>query len=484
LFMRWMFVFLVLLSKFSFGIEVLFDHGVFMAPENKPYLETYMYFYGSDIGYSNVGDSSYQASVELTYILEQNGKVVNFSKTLVKSPVTHDTLNAISDFIDQQRFFLEPGDYDLVIKLKDMNNPIDTGSSIQQITINPPGDRAFFSDIMLVDYFKPSEKATVYTRQGREVYPRVSTFYPPQATDISYYCELYRTETALGKGVPYLISINLVNAETEKEVDNYGFSKRYTSSEIEVIMHKMDISELRSGSYLLRFEARDRNNEVIAAKSVLLQRLNHNDPPVSTLDSMDLSKTFVSEITPVDSLRNMVFCLRHQSDYAEQSFIDENWKEGKEVELRRFFYGFWQDRNPVDPKAEWMKYHALIKDVEKNYGSSRAHGCATDRGRIYLKYGKPNSMISITSEPQSYPYEIWHYYKTPEKANAKFVFYDPTRVRDDYIILHSNVLGEHQDLQWYHRLRRPVGMPGTNDEVIDPNPDYGNRALEYWNNPR
>lgn len=482
--MKWMAIALVLfVSKPAAAIEVLFNHGTFMAPGNSPYLETYMYFYGSDVRYAAVESSGFQATVELTYIFEQRGKIYNFSKTLVKSPVTQDTAGAISDFIDQQRFFLDRGEYDLVIKLRDVNNPLDTGVSMQRITVDFPEEGAFFSDIMAVDYYKPSEKQTVYTRHGKEVYPRVSSFYAPEATELSYYCELYHTEAALGVGAPYLVNVDLVHAETDQVMAQYRFTKRYVSSEIEVLMGKLDIGSLRSGSYLLRLEARNRNNEVVAAKSMLVQRLN-NDPPADSLSSEDLAQTFVNAIQPLDSLRDMTFCLRHRSDFAEQNFIDEKVENGTETELRRFFYGYWYDRNPIDPKGEWLRYHDLVEDVEKNYSGSQTHGCATDRGRIYLKYGKPSSITNIPNEPQSYPYEIWHYNKVHEKSNAKFVFYDPTRVRENYIILHSNVQGEQQDIQWLYRLKQPLGTPNTTDEVQDFQPDYGSRAMDYWNNPR
>jgi len=101
-------------------------------------------------------------------------------------------------------------------------------------------------------------------------------------------------------------------------------------------------------------------------------------------------------------------------------------------------------------------------------------------------------------EPNASPYEIWHYYKTPKKSDAKFVFYDRTLVTNDFIMLHSNVPGETVDYSWYQQLSTPSASPSGNDEPMNNQGDVsdyrnlrgmdmnevGSRALDYWNNPR
>lgn len=459
-------------------------------PEKGPFLETYLLFDGADIRYAPVGEDGFQAAAELTYIFERDGKVVDFSKVIVKSPVTKDTLNELSDFLDQQRFFLAPGKYNMTIRLEDVNSPVDSVTNKRELTIYQPVETPYFSDILLADRIETTSEPNSYSRNGQDIFPRVSGFYPPDQEKVIYYLELYNASNKFGKDQPYLLVSDLVNIQSEEIIPDYHSAKRMSAQEVEPILRSINVKDLATGDYLIKLEARDRTNAVIASKSIPIKRFNI-DPPLDSLSDNDIEKTFVRKLTG-DSLRQMTFCLRHQSSPAEQEFIDRNWKKGEETELRRFFYGFWKDRNPIDPRLEWARYFTLVDHVQDEYGNSTNHGCSTDRGRVYLKYGKPNSITEVPNEPYSYPYEIWHYNQVPGKSNAKFVFYDP-RHMDEYQVLHSNVFGEQKDYQWFDRLNVYYVGPDANDASSDQylNPSVtgqgqgtGGRALEYWNNPR
>ena len=60
-----------------------------------------------------------QAKVEALTVVEQDGNIVDFRKTLVRSPERADTLQG--DFIHQERFVLKPGSYALSVELHDQN---------------------------------------------------------------------------------------------------------------------------------------------------------------------------------------------------------------------------------------------------------------------------------------------------------------------------------------------------------------------------
>jgi GWxTD domain-containing protein len=481
-------LFLIAFSTQLFSMSVTFHYGVFMTPEKSTYVETYLMFNGADLKYNQDEDSLFQAQVEVTLMFIQNNEILDYSKTIVKSQKTTDAVNSISDFIDQQRFEVSPGNYELKIVLKDVHNPTDSVSSIQDVDVRMDPNSLAFSDIMLVGSTSPAINGSVFERGGLNLYPKISPFYSNDLTELQFYSELYNANEKLGNSTPFLVSIEIVSPNTDEVVGQFRSIQRKNAAAVHPILQRINITDLPTGSYVLMLKAVDRNNEVLSTRSLPFKRFNQSDENLSL--RLDPSETFVGQI-PEDSLRLMCNCLIYKGTDAEVNYISNNYRKAEYSELQRFFYAFWQDRNAMDPESEWRTYYQDIAYAEDRYGNNTQHGCGTDRGRIYLKFGKPNSMSIVRSESRAYPYEIWHYYKIPEKSNAKFFFLDTKRT-DEYILAHSNVLGEPYDQLWYTRLVRET-MGGSqssqerSQEVLGSEGDpysHGSRALDYWNNPR
>jgi GWxTD domain-containing protein len=401
---------------------------------------------------------------------------------LVSGPVTNDTVNEIRDFLDIQRFALPYGDYVLTLTMVDVNSPGDTNSSVINIDVVEPKTTAYFSDIMLVQSYSKTEKKNLFTRGNVDIVPRVSTFYSPSDSALSYYVEFYNADKHLGENEDYLISAQIINPENGTSLDAFQVYKRKTAVSTDIVFNHLNIDNLYTGNYFLIIEARDRNNVAFATKKVLINRYNAINFAEGLKPSI-IEQTFVMKINARDSLRKMVYCLRPRVSTSEKEYIDRSWETGDSTELRGFLYGYWQSQNNLDPESAYKAYTTDVSYVLREFRVKNRLGCATDRGRVYLQYGKPSSVISQTSDPVAYPYEIWHYYATPVKANARFLFYDPTRITSNYLLLHSDVPGEKQDYQWQNRLEAPRGMPTTLDETPNTN-NVGNRAADYWNLPR
>jgi len=497
--MRYLLLATILFYSFSSrALDAYFNHAVFLTPDEGTYVETQMLFNASSLRYAQAADG-FQARVELTYIFESEGRVIDFSKTIIKSPYTSDSLNAIVDFLDLQRFFLDPTTYDVTIRLIDLNNPSDSVSFSQTITIPLPTEEAYFSDIVYLDtVYDNGGKIGKFSRGNVDMIPRISGYQGPDQNKLLLYTELYNTEYSLGGPDDYLIILDILDARDEHVLSSYHVLKRVKGSEVQAVFHTWDITGLGTGNYIVQMEARNRNNEVIASARTSMQR--HNIvPAITEINDFQLSETFVGRLRG-DTLRNMVYCMRYQASPTEERYIDDNWEEGDTTDLRRFFYSFWRDRNAIDPESEWNSYHKKIKYAEKEFdlGNRRRHACRTDRGRVYLVYGKPDTRVMRHREPNASPYEIWHYYKTPRKSDAKFVFYDRTLVTNDFMMLHSNVPGETVDYSWYQQLSTPSTSPSGNDEPLNNRGDVtdyrnlrgmdmnevGSRALDFWNNPR
>lgn len=472
---------LCFLSSTSFAIDAYFKHNVFHKSDATPYVETSILFDGTTLTYAAT-DDGFHAQIELTYAFKKAGKIIDWSKTLVSSPVSKDTVNEIRDFLDLQRFALPHGDYELSLTLVDINNATDTNRSVINVDVIKPTTTAFFSDLMLVQSYAKTEKQNLFTRGNVDIVPRVSTFYGPTDSTISYYLELYNADKHLGENENYLIAAQIINPENGTTLDAFQVYKRKTATKTDIVFNNLNIKNLYTGNYFLSIEARDRNNVAFASKKILINRYNAISFTESIKESL-LENTFVMNIDAQDSLRKMVYCLRPRVSTQEKEYIDRSWQTADSTELRGFLYGYWQTQNNLDPESAYKEYTTDVNYVLREFRVKNRLGCATDRGRVYLQYGKPNSVIAQKSDPVAYPYEIWHYYATPVKANARFLFYDPTRITSNYLLLHSDVRGEKQDYQWQNRLEAPRGMPTTLDETPNTS-NVGNRAIDYWNLPR
>lgn len=469
----------------GFALNTTFDIGVFMTPDKDSYVETYMLFDASEVHYVLQSDSSFLAALELTYIFEQDGQVKDYSKTVVRSACV-DTLNALSDFVDQQRFFLDRGNYEVTVKVKDLNNPSDSLQSKISIGVSPSPIDPVFSKVVLIDRVEDTEQTGPFTRAGRNMYPKVAPFFAPGVTQMLFYTELYNIDQLLGEGSPFAVDIQIRDIERNAVIGTYRLLKRKEAGAVVPITGGFNIEELKTGTYALSIEARDKNNQVVTSTTATIKRFHFDEAEMEAARNL----SFVDDIGD-DSLRTFCYCLIYQANEAEAAFISSNWQDGDIDTLRSFFHGFWSDREPLYPALAWKRYERFIAHVEDAYGNNTQHGCGTDRGRIYLKYGKPNSMSIVRNEAHAYPYEIWHYYKIPEKSNAKFFFFDPKRL-NEFRLTHSNVTGEPKDQLWYTRVvsGTPVGSASSDEhtrEVLGVEKDpysHGSRALDYWNNPR
>lgn len=97
--------------------------------------------------------------------------------------------------------------------------------------------------------------------------------------------------------------------------------------------------------------------------------------------------------------------------------------EGK----RQFVLRFWASRDPTPgtPENEFREeIEARLAVIESRFRMGAEMGAETPRGRIYLKYGKPDRLIARTLATElAKPYEVWQYFST----GYTYVFLDELR---------------------------------------------------------
>lgn len=468
----------------SKNIKAIFSHAQYLQMGEKSYVETYLMVNGSSVVYKQLPNGLFQSKVLVSINWLQNKNVIKSDQYNLLSPETKDTSNILFNFIDQQRYSLPQGEYVLELKLTDANDAKPGFvSQIPVVITFPPVDSLSISDIHLVDKATRAEKMSAITKSGYDLIPKVSSIFPKTDETLTAYFEIYNADKHLGDKQKYLVNYYLKNTETKQKVANSFAFKRFEAGKVAVVMPNINIKDVRSGTYELVVEVVNAENKMIRTKSIEIQRIN--DLP--ELDLADISKLSLEESFfkkyAVDSLSDFIASLYPISTIFERRFAENQLKGQDKETMEKFLIHFWQQRNPANPQLAWENYQKQVYAVNKLFGTLLRRGYATDRGRVYLQYGTPDTRNQNYREPAAYPYEIWHYYRIEKQTNRRFVFYNPDLVSNDFSLIYSNANGEIMDEQWQFKIMRRDSQ--TNDfDQNNTNRHWGSQIQDNFQLPR
>jgi GWxTD domain-containing protein len=462
------------------NMQANFTYCSFYNQEKGPYLETYLSFVGESLIYKKNENGKFQSGVEVVLIFKQADKIIDYKKYNLLSYEYDDSLAVKTNMIDQQRISLPNGDYDFEISLRDINTTEQPFVNTQKLKIDYNENEISISDIELIESFKKTEEKGILSKSGFDLLPYTSDFFSEDFEKIAFYAEVYNASKIFGENEDFLINTYIESYETKNIIGNYKSFKREKAKPVNVVFSSFNIEKLPSGNYSLVVEARSKTNELLISKKIFFQRSN---PSVSTLlISDDYINSFVTQMSN-SQLEDNIKCLVPISSKSELSFA-ENQLGASDIELKRqFFYNFWLTRNPTNPEEEWKKYKELVDITQDKFATSIKRGYETDRGRVFLKHGKPNTLSELKNEPSSYPYEIWHYYSVEGRSNVKFIFYNPDVISNDYPLLHSTLPGEIYNAQWKVDLHKRTNVTRQIDQE-NPREYDQDKTNEYFALPK
>jgi len=467
------------------NLNAYFNYSKFYSPQHGPYIETYLTIVGHSVEYNKNENGNYQASLEITFQFMQDSEVKNYKSYNLFSPEVSDTTVPFPDFVDQQRITIPEGIYNFDITIKDRNSDGKKFDYKDIITIDYDPEDICFSDIQLLESFKLSNEQSIYTKSGYDLVPYVSDYYPRSVNKLKFYTEIYNTNKVIEDDVEYLVRYYIESFQGNNPLHDYNRFQKQKASDVNVVLNEFPIEKLSSGNYNLVFEIRDRENTLLKKNKIFFQRSNPDlikDINLHDLATVDIEETFVDRITDLEVMRDYLGCIRPIANDKEKYFIDNHYKTDKLKYMQQFFYTFWKNRNSSDPGAEWNYYYEKVEYVNKSFGTMIKKGHETDRGRVFLQYGAPNSVVDVKHEPSSYPYEIWHYHKIGGQTNLRFVFYNPELAGNDYALLHSDLRGELYNANWERYLNKRNNSLYDHDQN-ESDPHYGGRAKDYYDTP-
>ena len=458
----------------------------YCAPGMTPYLENAIAFECRSAVYKQFEPGKFKSTIEIQTVFRSDDKIVNYSKIALDSPVVSDTSNLDGAFIDQQRFSLPNGEYQMEISITDMNSGDALPTETITVNINYPENIPSISDILLLDSYTKASKPSNCTKSGYDFLPRVYPFYGPSDDKLKFYVELYNSDKLYDEG-KFLVTYYLETCESANRMQSYSFNKRFDVKKVDIMLNSIDIKDLPSGNYYLVVEMRDRSNELICSNSCFFQRSNPSvSYDMSDLAGVNIANTFVSNISNIDTIRKYIryldpICTEMERDYSTSLVKSDDLKT-----MQQFLFNFWASRSPMSPQQGFQDYLAAVRRVNMSFKTTSFPGYRTDRGYVFLKYGQPDKIMESPNEPGAYPYEIWHYYAIANQRNKRFVFMSKDASSNDYQLIHSDVNGEVKNPRWQLEIYSRIYGQGY-DQGVDQTEyerGWGSHAGDLYDNPR
>ncbi len=468
-----------LLGYVSFGINALPAYKLFYAPNEKgdytPYLEIYWQVDPNTVNYSLNDNGHYQAGIITTLRIDHSDSIKNSKKYLLETTPAADLKAAqLQNIIDLNRQAVGFGWVYIDLQLTESKYPNKSFSYKDSVLVQPPDSAVFYSVLQLIDTsYKDSSTTSIFQKNGRMQIPLSANFLDDHRKMLHYYAELYGTGSISKERLPLVQDISISKKEYDHTVFQLERHDTITAATVVPFLGKFKIDALPSGNYYLNFILTDNAGQKLAKQSLFFQRSNINPTVIkdTSADSnkvvfedvtvFEVSETFVGKYSP-SQLKAILKMLLPIASVNERDNINSFLKRPEETYMRYFIYNFWKNKYPLEPEKGWNDFVKKVKEVNKLFGSKAKPGYETERGFMYIKYGKPEQRYVVSNEEGAVPYEVWVYNAPGNQGSpGAFLFYNPGFMINDYRLLHSTVRGELRNTNWRSQLYKN-GAPTNN----------------------
>ncbi len=427
------------------------------------YLELYWQIDPFSLHYRKDSNGALVAWVQTDIVISNDTGVLFEDSYLLATDPADPERASQRVIMDLRRLTLPYGKCKLELKLTEPEFPAQSFVYRQELDIpTPQSNHPLYSGIQLVDtLFLSPDVSNVFARNGYIQIPLAINFIDEDRKVLRYYSELYQTINLDTATFPIVQHSYISRREDGGMIPFLQKRDTMPAATVLPVIGTFDLSSLPSGNYFLNLRLIDRGGREVAAQNFFFQLLNKN--PVSredtakktedTTDSpgvvfLDMSKTFVAKYN-LAQVKAILEMLLPVADVWNRKAIENFLRRPDEMYMRYFIYNYFQKIDKDDPERAWKAFSERVKEVNRLYGTGSTPGYKTDRGQVYLKYGKPDDRVIVRNEQGALPYEIWHYYSVSQQSmEGLFLFYQPGSSVQDYRLLHSTVIGELRNTNW------------------------------------
>ncbi|MBL8006676.1 MAG: GWxTD domain-containing protein [Ignavibacteria bacterium] len=428
-----------------------FDYAVFRGDENNSFLELYYSINQKSLTYEFVNEK-YEAAARLHVKIFNTGRDILVYEKEFKTPtVISDTsdVKLKQNLIGQLNFLLPDGDYKLEIKGSDFNDSSKSDLFSPEIKIdNHTSQGLKISDIEIATQIvKSSNENSIFYKNTLEVIPNPSSLFGMNLNVMNYYYEIYGL-TADNISKEFYLVKNILNLNQELMMSSV--KKVTTKNESKVDFGTINVDSLDRGSYIFRVSLIDSIKKINLTAEKKFYVFNVSENVKDLTDQNDFLKSEYVNMTP-DALEQEF----KYSNYIMTEKEIDTYKDLKDLnDKRKFMYSFWQskDPNPVTQQLEYKTdYLKRIQEANKNFKEAYMEGWKTDRGRIYVMYGKPEDIERFPFESENKAYEIWKYHTL--QGGVECVFIERQISTGEYYLAHSTMRNELSNPNWEKDLK-------------------------------
>ena len=474
--------FMVAMVRVTFCLEV--DMNVYAFYTDKSYAELHFRVQESSLSFH---EDAGVKKVGVEFIVEVYDRLNNLSygdKFVLNGVKSGDG----KDFLAVQRFFLLPGLYRVHVTARDLFSENNSQEFEKQLSVFEDFDGQHgLSDPFIMAKLQPWQPGmdVGMSRQGYYLEPLPYTFADTMNEAVVLYQEVYLTgaDSTDTYYLNYTISDEYKeNLEAKVLISQY---KKLRPGSFQFVVIPISLKELPSGQYHLSTYLVNREKKRFSERKMNFYKSN----PAADLALLDLERsssglTFLNAIpdeeldyilkahvpiTPNNQLPTLQTLIRSQSNQKKRKYIEQ----------------FWNKRSTQAPGDSFNKYMEVARAVDKEFYSNVGYGFQTHRGHIFLKHGKPSSVLSIDSEPDAPPYEIWYYNKIPttNQTNVRFLFWNESLSHNDFWLLHSTCYGERNNPTWEMQLYKsiPEEKIGNTVDCTEIKKGWNRQARTYFN---
>jgi len=429
-----------------------FDYAQFQYDTTSNYFEIYYSFNQSDLTLvEDNGGFAIKAFMDIQIQnTESNELVVNKNWAFNQPMADTSGLNDGKLLVGVVGFAVKGGNYKLSISVEDATNSKIKKGYTENISITPfSTSKIRISDIQLATSISKENvnKESIFYKNTYEVIPNPADIFSKNSPVVFYYSEIYnlnKNESA----ETYTLKNLILDSEGNTV---YSKSKKVKSNQSSIVdVGFINIAQNPSGTYNLVLSLKgDQSNEVFSTTKKFFF-VNPGVEKVVTVSSEQQS--FLGSEFSVLSNEECDLMFTRSKLVSMSKEIDQ-YEELDSLDIKRkFLYEFWKKRDaePKTAKNEFKElYFKRVGYADDKFGSFSIKGSKTERGRVYILYGRPSDTERHPSSSEYKPYEIWSYQDL--EGGVAFIFGDVTGF-NNYELLHSTKRGELQNPDWLRRI--------------------------------
>lgn len=467
------------LSTLSAGIQADIRTFVFYQNE-KPYVEITFVIPTDQLVHEYAPDSSFRTSVNVLVTLSEGSRIFKADKFTLHSPLLKEN----KPVLHVLRWPMSYGNFILQTEIQDAMAEGHALTLVDSLNISQLPSSLVMSDIQLFSVVtKDYQGSQAISKNGFVYEPLPWNNLGRQFNFLHFYLETYGMQSL--SDPDFVLQFQLLHRSEEGQwlVDDEWFKHRLINDP-GMILQTRDISTLLSGSYVLKVTALRKNKELIFTRKVEFERSNPFWDRLMVLKFESPGEEDFFRSLSSDSVHYYLRALNVILPSIERDNLAKVDHMANKNAGKMYLYRFWKDRFKDDCVAQFKKFQSNVRYADQQFVSGFRYGFESDRGMIYLKYGKPQEVIHEENDNGAYPYEIWYYAKMPTgQTNARFIFYNKDKVGANFVLLHTNTYGERHNDRWEIELYRQVQDEFEGDNPVDAKKMKANinrRAREYF----